>query len=118
MKPGDRCRWSEVPPGSLVRDAEGDYAVRLANGRGLWVYVARMGPTTMPWRGCGSGRGEWPWRDDGNLRHGTVTLIAVDLRGYEGAGELRRRAIYDFAALVKAGEAGSSMGHAAPMPEA
>jgi len=96
MKPGDRCRWSEAPAGSLVRDAEGDYAVRLPNGRGIWVYVCRNGPTTMPWRGCGGGKGEWPWRDDGDRRHGEVTVIAVGLTGWENTGELRRRALYDF----------------------
>lgn len=101
MKPGDRCRWSEAPAGSLVRDAEGDYAVRLPNGRGIWVYVCRNGPTTMPWRGCCSGRGEWPWRDDGDRRHGGVTVIAVGLLGWELAGELRRRALYDFPAAMR-----------------
>ncbi len=101
MKVGDRCRWREVPPGSLVRDAEGDYAVRLPNGRGLWVYVSRSGPTTLPWRGCGE-RGEWPWPDDGDRRHGALTVIKVGLRGGEGAGMLRYDALVGFAAAMAA----------------
>lgn len=88
MKTGDRCKWSEVPAGALVRDRDGDYAVRLHNGRGLWVRVSKKGLSQIPWRGCGQGYGEWPWQEDGDSRHGEVTVIAVGLRGGEVAREL------------------------------
>jgi hypothetical protein len=85
VKVGDVRAWGDVPDGALVRDDQGDHAVRHARGRnshGSWVQVDDLKWTE--WFGA------WLWRIHEDS--GEVTVVALGLTGQESAKDLQRLA--------------------------
>ena len=69
IKMGDRVAWRNVPNGTLVRDDEGDYALRV-DDLGSWV---SLGGGWDQWDSCNN----WSW-SEGGTEQGVIVALNVD----------------------------------------
>jgi hypothetical protein len=80
VKVGDVVAWDEVPSGAMVRDEEGDIAIRIEN-QGSWVKGPVTGGRIYGWRP------DFYWLEV-DMSTEQFTVLATMLTGDESGGEL------------------------------
>jgi len=82
VKVGDVVAWDEVPSGAMVRDSDGDLAMRIGDD-GSWVMESGFGTRVYGWRP------DFSWSDVYFEEEERLVVIATMLTGYESGLELQ-----------------------------
>jgi hypothetical protein len=98
---GDVVAWDDVQDGWLVRDADGDYALRI-DGQGHYVATPNdiEGGGWESWEEMDSHHDAWPWNNSPSRSN---TIIATGLSGKETAADMQQLAeVYEVREALKA----------------